>query len=231
MIFTYIALSVLVLICPLAEVCFAQQNEKVELRFLTFPPRQDWAEMELMTGKGKTIDIEVPSNELSKTYHITRGQPLLLGKTNAAGADGKNFDVYAQITPLPVKTQIIILKSKGAALADGFDAKAVDATAANFGEGKLLFVNTASVAIAGVVGGEKFALKPNESRLLRPVANKGNDLYQVTFAYQKKEKWQVFSDTRWPISDKHRGLIFFIEDPDTKKLALFAIRDSLKKLE
>jgi hypothetical protein len=231
MISTLIALSALILFCPLAENCFAQQNEKVKLRFVTFPPRQDWAEMELKVGEEKTIDIEVPSNELSKTYRITPSRILLLGKTVAAKANEDGFKVYARVELLPASSQIILLKSKGEALADGFEARAIDATSTKFGGGKLLFVNTASVAIAGVVGGEKFALKPNASSLLRPQANKGKDLYQVTFAYQKKEKWQVFSDTRWPISEKHRGLIFFVEDSDTKKLSLFAIRDSLKKKE
>jgi hypothetical protein len=226
-----IALTALILSCPLATEGLAQQQEKVELRFISFPPRQDWAEMEVLVGENKTTKIEVPSNELSKSYRIERKQPLLLGKTVDAAADENNFQVYARINLLAAPSQIILLKSKGHALSDGFEAIAIDASGTNFGGGKLLFINASSTGIAGIVGGEKFALRPNARKIVKPQANKGKDLCQVTFAYQKEQRWQTFSDTRWPVSDRHRGIIFFLEDPETRKLGLFAIRDSLKKHE
>lgn len=229
MITNRIALASLILFVLLTPEGSAQEGEKVELRFVSFPPRQEWAEMEVLAGENKTIEIEVPSNELSKPYRIARNEFLVIGKTVAPGEDGKKFDVYARIKLQQAPSQIILLKSKGMDLADGFEAIAVNAAGTHFGGGKLLFVNASGTSIAGIVGGEKFALKPNAHRIVQPKADKGENLCQVTFAYQKGDQWRRFSDTRWPISDKHRGLIFFFEDPGTRKLGLFAIRDSLKK--
>lgn len=228
MISTRIALTALILSCTLATEGFAQQKDKVKLTFLTFPPRLDWAEMEVLQGENKTSAIVVPSNELSKPYPLNRMQPLLIGKSIVAGEDGKTFQEYARVNLLAAPSQIILLKSKGDAIADGFDTFVIDASGTNFGGGKLLFINTSSKGIAGIVGGEKFALRPNSRKIVQPKANKGKNLCQVTFAYQKKDKLQSFCDTRWPVSDKHRGIVFFLEDRNSGKLSIYAIRDACK---
>lgn len=76
--------------------CSAQEGENVTLQFLSFPKSLDPKPVELLIGEGKTLEVEIPTNELSKTYQVKRLGTWAVGKSGV-GEDGKpTFTVFGQ---------------------------------------------------------------------------------------------------------------------------------------
>ena len=77
-----------------------------------------------------------------------------------------------------------------------------------------------------VIGDKNFSLKPGQRNLIKPKATHEGGGCQVTLAYQKDEsetKIKKFYDTRWSVNDAFRTLVFFYQDPETKKLGVAPI--------
>ena len=64
----------------------------MNLRFISFPKSDEIAEVELYLGEGRTMDVEIPSNDLSKDYRVPAMQEWVVGESTQ-GEDGK--PVYA----------------------------------------------------------------------------------------------------------------------------------------
>lgn len=202
--------------------------QEVSLQFLSFPKSLDPEPVEMIIGEGRTTEVEIPSNEISKTYKVPRQRSWVFGEM-VDGEDGEpEFKVYGKTPALSSSKQLIILVRKGAEYSDGFDVIAVDSISSRFGGGKFLFMNAATIPIAGEVGGEKFALKPKTHVIVQPKPEPGRQkLMHATFYYRKEDKPKPFFSSKWPYSDAARGLIFFYHDPDSKRLRLHTIRDFL----
>jgi hypothetical protein len=205
----------------------AQSQEKIELQFLVLPKQIKPQPVELLVGEGKTIEVETPGNELSATYKVPRLSSIVVGETTQNDEGEPVFEVYGKANSIGASKQIILLIRKGKDNSDGFVVLPLDGELANFRGGSFLFINASKLNIAGVIGDKKFGLKPGKRQLLKPEPNHENGICQVTLAYQKKEKWKRFYDTRWPANKKYRSLIFFHQDPATGRLGIAPIIDML----
>ncbi len=206
--------------------CAAQEGESVTLQFLSFPRAINPEPVELVVGEGKTIQVETPSNELSTRYKVKLQATWMVGET-VEGKDGKRaFNVFGKATALAATEQLILLIHKGQANADGFDVIPIDYRLTEFGGGKFLFMNAAKVDIAGVVGTEKFVVKPGKYSIIKPKGENGDKkLVHTTIYFRKDNQPKPFFSSTWPLSDVARSLIFFYHDPDSKRLRLHTIRD------
>jgi hypothetical protein len=150
----------------------------------------------------------------------------MVGET-VEGKDGKRaFNVFGKATALAATEQLILLIHKGQANADGFDVIPIDYRLTEFGGGKFLFMNAAKVDIAGVVGTEKFVVKPGKYSIIKPKGENGDKkLVHTTIYFRKDNQPKPFFSSTWPLSDVARSLIFFYHDPDSKRLRLHTIRD------
>jgi hypothetical protein len=210
--------------------CSAQEGGEVTLQFLSFPKALDPQPVELLLGEGKTLEVNIPTNELSKPYKVTRLASWAVGES-ATGEDGKPaFKVFGQAPALASPKQLILLVRKGATNADGMEVIPIDNRVENFGGGKFLFMNAAKIDIAGEIGGEKFAIEPGKHVVVRPMTGKtenGKKLVHTSLYFRKGEEAKPFFSSVWPLSEKVRSLIFFYHDPETKSLRLHTIRDFL----
>ena len=206
--------------------CAAQEGESVILRFVSFPRAIAPEPLELRVGEGKTIKIETPSNELSIPYKVKLQAIWAVGQT-VEGKDGKSvFNVLGKATALASTEQMILLVRKGKANADGFEVLPIDGRGTEFGGGKFLFMNAAKVDIGGVVGSEKFAIKPGKHAIIKPKADPATKgLCHTTLYFRKDEQTKAFFSSTWPLSDDARSLVFFYHDPATNRLRLHTIRD------
>lgn len=207
--------------------CSAQEGAKVSLEFVCFPRASDAEPLQLLTGDAKAIEIETPSNEVSKAHMVQARSTWVLGKM-ITGDDGKQkFEVYGKTKALASSKQLLVLLRKGATNADGFEIIALDSQKIKFGGEKFLFLNTSKVAIAGKIGKQSIALKPGSHSMIKPKPDRGvrKNLCHVSFAYLRNKEWKIFSSTTWPVHKNARALVFFYQDPTTKRLRLHAIRD------
>lgn len=207
--------------------CHAQEDGKVTLQFLSFPKTLDPQPVELLLGEGKTLEVEIPTNELSETHKVTRLASWAVGESTT-GEDGKAvFKVFGQAPALASPRQLILLVRKGATNADGIEVIPINNGAANFGGGKFLFMNAAKVDIAGEAGGVKFAVKPGAHAIIKPKAEPNGRTFHAMFYFRKENEAVPFFSSKWPISDNVCNLIFFYHDPETKRLRMHTIRNFL----
>jgi len=97
--------------------------------------------------------------------------------------------------------------------------------------GKYLFFNAAKVAVAGELGGSKFALEPLKHLLVspKPSEERANRKYLYTTLYFRKgEEAQPFYTSTWRFSEQARSMVFFYHDPHTGQLRLHTIRDYIE---
>jgi len=71
----------------------------------------------------------------------------------------------------------------------------------------------------------KFAVKPGQHVVVKPVLKSGQGLCHAEFWYGTGETVKPFFSSTWPVNAVARALIFFYHDPDTKRLRLHSIRD------
>ena len=206
--------------------CLAQEGESVTLQFLSFPRAINPEPVELIVGEGKTIKVETPTNELSAPYKVKLQSIWQVGETVVGKDDKPAFKVFGQAAALASSQQLILLVHKGKTNSDGFDVIPIDYRPTEFGGGKFLFMNAAKIDIAGVVGSEKFVVKPGQHSIIKPKADRDTKgLCNILIYFRKDDQAKPFFSSTWPLSDVARSLIFFYHDPDTKHLRLHTIRD------
>lgn len=205
--------------------CSAQDGHKVTLRFLSFPKAMEPIKLELRLSETKTIPIEAPSNEFSPATAVVSPGVWSVGET-IKGPDGKLvFKEYGSTKVPASPQQMLLLVRKGKDNAAGFDIIALDGQINEFGGGKFLFMNAAGVDIAGVVGDQKFVVKPGQHTIIKPKPADGQDVATASFYFRKNDAARAFFSSQWPIGDHARALIFFYHDPESHHIRMHTIRD------
>lgn len=222
-------ISTLLLVAVLASHnCAAQENEKVNVQFISFPTVFKPEPIEIFLGEGKTFTADAPANALSKIYQIPRMEKWAIGEMTTNEEGEKQFVPFGQAPAIAAKDQIVLLIRKGATNAEGLEIIPVNSQTTQFGGGKFMFVNTCKIGIAGDCGGAKFVVETGQSKIVRPKTDKDNKRnFQATFYFRKDDEARPFWSSKWPVSEKTRGIIFFYHDPDTRQIRLHTIRDFL----
>lgn len=213
--------------------CLAQNaDDEITLRFISFPKSLDPKPVELVLGEGKTLEVKIPTNELSGEYKVKRLATWSVGILEpATGKDGKpSFTSYGSAASIASSNQLIILIRKGKENKDGMQVIPIDNNPNNFGGGKFFFMNAAKVDIAGMLGDTKFALKPGSQTIITPAKiikgdeTKADGLF-TEFYFRKEEEARPFFSSTWPHNEKARSMIFFYHDTQNDRLRMHTIRD------
>lgn len=195
--------------------CDAQQAETFALQFMTFPMTIEPLKVELLIGEGKTMELNVPSNELGPIVRVPRISNLVFGET-VTKPDGKEeFKVYGRAPSLAAPKQLVLLLRKGTEMSEGFEVRCISSDIASFDGGKILFVNAAKVDIGGTAGTVKFALKPGAHTIVKPGLQPNGRLSHVKLYYNKNGSATPFFSSMWPVAKHYRGLVFLYHDPNS----------------
>lgn len=208
----------------------AQEIKQVELRFVSFPKVPDPAPFELQIGDGEVIEVEAPTNSLSKPYLVKPMTSWTLGESTVNPDGDPSFKVFGQVKSIAAKQQIILVIRKGKTNDDGLTLIPIDARVENFGGGRCLLMNASKVDIAGEIGGKKFMLKPGKRALLAPgVSNQknGRKYSSAKIFFRKNEKAEPFFSSVWRLNAKARSMVFVYHEPLNRRLRLHIIRDYL----
>lgn len=204
------------------------QEPQVSLQFVSFPISNDPQPVELITGEGVTIKVDLPTNSLSIKYKVPKLESWILGKT-LIGEDKKpSFKVYGKTKSAGSGNQLVLVVRKGLNDEDGYDLVCFDCDAGGFSGGKYIFLNGSKVDVAGEVGELKFTLTPKSHTLLSPTpSEEKNDrkyLY-VTLYFRKGEEVTPFYTNTWRFSEKARTMVVFYHEPHNQRLRTHSIRD------
>lgn len=215
-------------LAPFLQPCHAQDAGEISLSFVSFPKSTEPVKVKLWLGEGKTIDIEAPSKRLSRPVRVAPLGAWAVGETTA-GQDGKPvFKELGRTVAPNSPQQIVLLVRKGKDNADGFDLIALDGRASGFGAGKYLFLNATKVDVAGVVGEDKFMIKPSQHTIIKPKIPAGEHTVHTALYFRKGEDARPFFSSEWRASDDSRDLIFFYHDPQTTHIRLHTITDYIR---
>lgn len=223
-----IGLIALVSACIIAPGLRAQEKT-LKLQFLAFPKQMRPQPVELLIGEGKTIEVQTPGHELSPEYEVPALSAIVVGKTVVNEEGEQSFEVYGQAKSLGSGTQIILLMRKGKENEDGFAVLPINADLSSFKGASFLVINASTMNVAGKIGDTEFALKPSQQRLIKPKPSHDGNLCQVTFFYQRDDRWKKFRDTRWPSNDNYRSFVFFFQDPETGRLGVAPVVDMVRR--
>lgn len=210
--------------------CAAQEKEMIRVQFVSFPMITGEKPIELLTGDGQAIPIQLPSNSLSDAYNIVKPRVWVLGETIVNEEGKPRFNPFGKADMLDAPHQLILVTRKGATNADGFNMVPLAMNDQGFGKGKYIFFNASKVEIACEVGDKKFAIKPKRFNLIAPkpnvVKNERGYLY-TTLYYNLNGKAKAFYTSTWRFNEKARCMVFIYHDPHTKQLRTHSIRSFL----
>lgn len=185
--------------------------------------------LKLVLGENKFLDFEAPTNWLSPAVRVAPLGTWVVGMM-VNGPDGKpGFKELGRAAVPASNEQILLLVHKGKDNAAGFELVAMDSRASGFGAGKYLFLNATKVDVAGVVGEEKFLIKPSQHIIIKPKIASGEHTFHTQLFYRKAGEAKSFFSTEWRASDDARNLIFCYHDPQTTLIRLHAIKDYISK--
>lgn len=199
------------------------------MRFVSFPKSTEPVKVKLWIAENNYLEIEAPTNWLSKPKKVPSLGSWTVGETTE-GPDGKSvFTELGRTKALTTPDQILLLVRKGKNNADGFDLIALDARTNGFGAGKYLFLNAAKVDVAGVIGEEKFLVKPAQHTMIQPKIPAGQHTVHAALYFRKGDEARPFFSSEWRISDDSRNMIFFYHDPNTTHIRMHAIKDYIPR--
>jgi hypothetical protein len=207
------------------------QEQEVAIQFVSFPLSNNEEPIELVTGEGETITVELPTNRLSTEYKVPKLQKWVLGKTIEGAKEGeKTFDVFGEVAALASGRQLILIIRGGPDRPNDFTLTAFDGGQAGFTGGSYLFFNASKLDIAATVGESQFALKPQAHKLISPSRTKREiDLNQLDtrLYFRRGEEAVPFYTSTWRFNEKARSMVFFHHDTHTGQLRTHTIRNYL----
>lgn len=65
------------------------------------------------------------------------------------------------------------------------------------------------------LGTARLALKPGQDVIIKPVFPEDNSFYQATFHYEINGRYEIFNNSRWPVSNRMKSLVIVFPDPAT----------------
>jgi hypothetical protein len=203
--------------------------EEISVSCLSFPKKAP-ASIELLVGPGKTIPIILQSHTLTEPVKVPRLQSWRFGKsgTNAAGEFA--FKTYGQVKPGAARNQLLVIVANGSSPAAGLNILSLDGSQKSFGPSQMLFVNLAREQVAGLVGGKQFRLNTGKHTIIKPQADRGNNLCFASLKYKRATKWRTFFSTNWPTLQNARGLVFLYNDPRSQSVKMHSVVDSLVRV-
>jgi len=206
----------------------AQEERQVKLQFVTFPAYSGEKPLELYSGEGESIPIELPSTALSRVYTLKGVSSCILGQTETDDEGNSKFTKFGGGPLLNSDEQVILVLRKGGDASEGLTLIPFSNDASGFTGGRYLMMNASTVDIAGQLGTDKFLISPNKHTLLAPKPSRaeGDRKYlNIKIFFRKGDTTQNFYSNIWRYSDRARNMVFIYHDPHTKQLRTQTIRN------
>ena len=200
----------------------------VNLQFVSFPQVPGAQPLHLQVGEEEYLQIEAPTNRLSRTYKVKKLGAWVLGHMETANGDAV-FKRQGQVNSTSGDHQIVlIIRSPGE---DGkIELMTLDRAGDGLAGGEFFIMNFSKAEIGGVVGNEKFALKGREHIIISPEPDRlvGERKFAIaTLFFKKGEQAEPFFTKQWRLSENANSMVFLYHDPNNDRLRLHTIRNFL----
>ena len=206
-------------------------EDMVSVRFVSFPKATIEDVIELRTGANQSIEVNLPTNSISKAVLVPRLNEWSLGRSTTDKEGNFRFESYGKAPVIAPKEQIVIVVRKGGKNGDGLQLMPMDGGEKGFVGGSYLLRNATKIDLAGTIGDGRFGLKPGQNSLIQPGPSKVKGLQKYCYAtiyFRRGEEAEPFFSSTWRYSEKARSMVIFYQDPTTQQLRLHTIRDYVR---
>jgi len=180
----------------------APKRDMVAVRVLAEVIPDDLGTVYFAAGEAHTPAFDLPANNVSEPVPVP-GRALVL-KTSA-----KNLPLCAFNLPDEGKSFVVIFSPAKSA---GYRAEAVRTDSPAFKPGDVFFLNRSEQTILGKLGSKPLVLAPGKSAISRPEGATNGAYYDVAFAAQTDGGNKILSTVRWPVDERVRSYVFFVQD-------------------
>jgi hypothetical protein len=194
---------ILVPLLPAQEESSAAKSG-IRLRAIAFAHFQDFTQVEIRREERILAELELPTGQLRPAISVTARQ-FTLGVPQADA-----FRTLATVT-LPEQGRDFILVF--APTASGYRVFPVRSDDPDFRGNDTLLFNFTPHRIGARLGTSRQVIEPMKSARLRPGISDEETFYQALFAYENEGEYIPFNNTRWPVNDQTKALVFVHKDP------------------
>jgi len=198
---------------------------------IIFPGAPEGAPGKLHLHDGTTSQaVELPGMNLSPVYHVASG-PLVLRLLPAPPAEGAEIAAAAPQAAIgeSVTDFFLLVLPDPANPVTPVKLQVIDAAAAHFKPGQMLWFNLSPNALKGKVGSQELALEPDARTTLGPPAEKPGD-YPVSIAYRREGNEDLYPlcEATWLHDPAVRTLFVVLSQPGTRVPRVVGFPDDRK---
>jgi hypothetical protein len=183
-------------------------------------------------------EVELTRMGFSPTYQIRSGTltlamlpspppPAAAGSSPAIPADAPKAVLAETITDF-----YLIVSSDPSNKIAPVKMQVINADAANFKRGQMLWYNLTDSKVGGIVGSRKLLVEPNSRLILDPPANGLEDYHvNIHFLPPGKQRPEPLCETNWSHDPRSRSVFFILKPADSLIPRILGFPDFREKAE
>lgn len=220
------------LVCMVPFCAMAQEGGGRTCRVLFLGAGQNDAEkLQLHDGIGAR-EVALPRLNLSEEYALPAGA-LTLRLLEKLPVEGEPLPASAPTAAVPELAgdiYLLVMPDPNGGKVPAVRMQVIDASAAKFRDGQMMWYNLTAHDVGGVVGSEKLVIKAASREILAAPAKENID-YNVNLSYRMKDKEALYPlcETRWVHDPTARMLVFIINEPGVRTPRVMAFPDHREK--
>ena len=206
-------------ILPLSAQDTEREPKGLTVRTLALGLFEDISELDLRNSEGN------PAGELALETQQLRERQKLKTRAFTFGttlADGKTFRPLGNASLPPSGSDFILILVP---VKDGYRALPLRSDKPDFKTNSAYLINLTTSPIGVALGTAKATLAPGKSTVLQPAYPADAHFYQATFYFSENGNPIPFNNSRWPVSDRLRQLVFIHTDPTTRAPTFTSVTD------
>jgi len=177
-------------------------NSSIKIRMLAMVVPPELGKVYLISDDVRTPEFDIPINNVSEPLKVSRRTLIL--------KDSKKDAILCNIMlPEEGKRFVIVLAP---VKNSQYTAHVIRTDDLSFRSGDCFFVNFTHKSILGKLGTNHFTLESGKVAVSRPDGARVENFYDIAFASRGAEGDRLLSTSRWPVDNKIRSYVFFIED-------------------
>jgi len=215
----------LLLLFPILAVGQSKGNRTCRILFLGAPDNAP-EKLHLFDGVGSQ-EVELPQMNLSSVYKLPAG-PLVVRLLAAAPTKPEDVSPDAPKTTVAeaVKDFYLIVSSDPANKIVPVKLQIIDANAAKFKLGEMLWFNLTTNSIGGRVGTEQISMAANSQAIVKSPASENVD-YNVNLSFRMpgNELLYPLCETKWLHDTRARSLVFVVSQAGNRAPRILGFPD------
>jgi hypothetical protein len=212
------------LLTPLVAAPEAPPTIPVSIYCFAYAPNLDT--VHLRTGAASYQKVELSTaNIVGPQQALVDNGTITLHRQEAAPDGTTTWPVVGRVRlPADCPRALLLLLPAPAGEALPYRGLAFVHTNRDFPLGSMKMVNLSPFAVRGAVGAATVTIRSGGVETFQPRGEAGESV-PVLFEYQRDDRWQRMTATRWALREDRRSLICIFEHPVTKRMNMRSIPD------